>query len=180
MDFIKKAYRTYMVTDYFLDNLRALMKVRGDVKQAELAEAIGASKTTVSNWWRRHTLPSDEHIDAIANYFNVKPHYFFMEPGTQGELTPLSVSSGMQSLLNRIASELEPLDEDEWKRMGGSDEFARMLEYNFDHDRPVSNNWFRKMRPKFLEFVSIDPLEKMNKHAEKIAREKAQALKRNS
>ncbi|EGQ2779152.1 TPA: helix-turn-helix transcriptional regulator [Staphylococcus pseudintermedius] len=52
------------------DNLKRLMKEH-NVDQKELAEAIGVSQPTISNWIKQTKYPRIKKIQDLADYFNV-------------------------------------------------------------------------------------------------------------
>ena len=50
--------------------LKELLKLKG-VKQKWLANKIGVSEVTVSNWVKEKTLPSDKNYQKISEVLNV-------------------------------------------------------------------------------------------------------------
>ncbi|REI16790.1 helix-turn-helix domain-containing protein [Staphylococcus felis] len=52
------------------DNLKRLMKEH-NIDQKELAEAIGVSQPTISNWLKQTKYPRIKKIQDLADYFNV-------------------------------------------------------------------------------------------------------------
>lgn len=54
----------------FSKNLQRLMKNK-NVDQKELAEAIGVTQPTISNWIQETKYPRIKRIQALADYFNV-------------------------------------------------------------------------------------------------------------
>ncbi|MCE3020948.1 helix-turn-helix domain-containing protein [Staphylococcus pasteuri] len=52
------------------ESLQELMKER-NIDQKELAEAIGVSQPTVSNWIQQTKYPRIKRIQQLADYFNV-------------------------------------------------------------------------------------------------------------
>lgn len=50
--------------------LKELLKLKG-VKQKWLANKIGVSEVTVSNWVKEKTHPSDKHFQKISEVLNV-------------------------------------------------------------------------------------------------------------
>ncbi|MCG2181424.1 helix-turn-helix domain-containing protein [Staphylococcus epidermidis] len=52
------------------DNLHRLM-VENNIDQKELAEAIGVTQPTVSNWLQQIKYPRIKRIQQLADYFNV-------------------------------------------------------------------------------------------------------------
>ncbi|ELH1834241.1 helix-turn-helix transcriptional regulator [Staphylococcus pseudintermedius] len=52
------------------DNLKRLMKEH-NIDQKELAEAIGVSQPTISNWLKQTKYPRIKKIQDLAEYFNV-------------------------------------------------------------------------------------------------------------
>lgn len=54
----------------FSENLQRLMKNK-NVDQKELAEAIGVTQPTISNWIKEIKYPRIKRIQLLADYFNV-------------------------------------------------------------------------------------------------------------
>lgn len=52
------------------ENLQSLMKNK-NIDQKELAEAIGVSQPTISNWLKQTKYPRITKVEDMANYFNV-------------------------------------------------------------------------------------------------------------
>lgn len=52
------------------ENLQSLMKNK-NIDQKELAEAIGVSQPTISNWLKETKYPRITKVEDMANYFNV-------------------------------------------------------------------------------------------------------------
>lgn len=52
------------------ENLQSLMKNK-NIDQKELAEAIGVSQPTISNWLKETKYPRISKVEDMANYFNV-------------------------------------------------------------------------------------------------------------
>ena len=52
------------------ENLEQLMK-QNNITQIELSEAIGVSKSTISNWIKEIKYPRIGKIEELAEYFNV-------------------------------------------------------------------------------------------------------------
>ncbi|MDT4050588.1 helix-turn-helix transcriptional regulator [Staphylococcus arlettae] len=52
------------------ENLQSLM-INKNVDQKELAEAIGVSQPTISNWLKETKYPRISKVEDMANYFNV-------------------------------------------------------------------------------------------------------------
>lgn len=168
-----------MVASLFLENLNYLMDQR-NLSQTKLGLEIGVPQQTISNWFRKKRLPDDRHIDLLAEFFKVEPHYFFMKPGSQGEIKPLDDSNDFGNLLDDLSEKLEPLIQAEWKRMGSKREFVKILRNNFEEDLPAGPNWFLEMRRELLKYVAIDPVQKANDRLKKAQAERAQRIKQSS
>ena len=61
----------------FFERLQALMDSRG-LSQKQLAEAIGGSQNTISDWKTKGILPNGDKAVKIAQYFNVSLDYLLI------------------------------------------------------------------------------------------------------
>jgi transcriptional regulator with XRE-family HTH domain len=65
----------------FAQSLQKLMDER-KVKQKELADAIGLTQASISNYFVKGAEPGVDVIIKLAKYFNVGPEYFYPELAT--------------------------------------------------------------------------------------------------
>ena len=92
------------------DKLRDLLKQRG-MKQTELAERIGVSKTTINSIITRNNKSVDfSTMEKIADALDVPIEYFFDRPGKQATEKPTSVGELTETEREfvRLFSELSP------------------------------------------------------------------------
>lgn len=78
-------------------NLRACMSGRG-LSQKELAEALGVSQASISNWCQGIKMPRMDKIDRICDLFGIKRSYLLCEHTIQNDLTPCS--EAMRALIS--------------------------------------------------------------------------------
>lgn len=151
-----------MIAAQFLDNLATLMR-NHDLSQTKLGLGVDLPQQTISNWFRRRKLPDDKHIEALAKYFNVEPYYFFMEPGTQGNVRPVERHDDFKTLLDDLAIKcLSEVELDSYRR-GGVSEYVRVLRINYEskeHMLPVG--WCLKLNAELVKYASIDLPKKLN------------------
>ncbi|WP_239748940.1 MULTISPECIES: helix-turn-helix transcriptional regulator [unclassified Mammaliicoccus] len=55
-------------------NLKKLMD-DNNVTQSKLSESLGLSQSTISNWLREEKYPRIQHIQQLADFFNVPKSY---------------------------------------------------------------------------------------------------------
>ncbi|MBO0600987.1 helix-turn-helix transcriptional regulator [Sporosarcina sp. E16_3] len=67
-----------LIQEQFSDRLKRLRE-RNKVTMVELAEAIGMSQATISEWEKGHKFPRSGALQQLANYFDVSMEYFFKE-----------------------------------------------------------------------------------------------------
>lgn len=58
----------------FAERLRMQMNLKG-VTGAELSRKLGISKSTLSKWWNRDSIPNRGIIVGIADYLDVNPDW---------------------------------------------------------------------------------------------------------
>lgn len=78
-----------------------------NLNQVQLAEHLGVSKQTVSNWENNNILPSIDMLMRVSKYFSVKTDYLLeLEDRTYIEITGLTYEqiSHIQSIINDIKS----------------------------------------------------------------------------
>ena len=97
------------------ENLQTLMK-NNNIDQMELAEAIGVSQPTISNWIKETKYPRISKIEDMANYFNVPKSKI-----TENQEVDLSKTS-----FKSIAAHLDgDLTEEEWQEILDYAEFVK-------------------------------------------------------
>lgn len=67
-----------LIQELFSRRLKRLRE-RNKVTMVELAEAIGKSQATISEWEKGHKFPRSGALQQLANYFDVPMEYFFKE-----------------------------------------------------------------------------------------------------
>ena len=65
----------------FSNNLVHFLDTK-DAPHQRLADAVGVSSGTLSDWVQGHIYPRPEHIAAIAEYFNINTSDLTCKPGT--------------------------------------------------------------------------------------------------
>lgn len=91
----------------FCKRLESLRKSY-NLTQKQLAEKLGLSKQTVSNWENDNILPSIETLIRICNFFNVSTDYILgLDEKIYIEVSGLSLEkvSHIQQIVNDIRSE---------------------------------------------------------------------------
>lgn len=149
-----------MVTEFFLENLKQLMKLNGVESFNELSRLSGISQSTMSNWGIRKNIPGAENLEILARFFKVAPHYFFMEPGTQARVDELKDASEWIILFDFIADNYFREDHRvEWYRDGGPNRYARLLRQNHETDSFAYPNWFIEMNKWVYTYVASSQIE---------------------
>lgn len=69
---------TNLVQDLFSRRLKRLRRKKG-VTMVEVADTIGMSQATISEWEKGNKFPRAGALQQLANYFNVPMEYFFKE-----------------------------------------------------------------------------------------------------
>lgn len=99
------------LADVFVENLNSYLRKHGD--QKKLADAIGVSKTTITNWKTGVTQPSFEDVHKLAEFFGTWPHMLFLD----------------RSGVDEVDEAAEPTVEDEVRRLRAmSVSFTRVLD----------------------------------------------------
>lgn len=100
---------TNLVQELFSRRLKRLRE-RNKVTMVELAEAIGMSQATISEWEKGNKFPRAGALQQLANYFDVPMEYFFKEnsfPTVETITIPClpSISAASLSFLYDIKSD---------------------------------------------------------------------------
>lgn len=157
-----------MMAQYFLENLTHLLEEKG-LNQSSLARGLGTSQASVSNWFKRKSLPNTETIEALAKFLNVEPFYFFMKPGTQTQMKPLDNENHFRLFLNELAQKL--LDEEDlraYDAQGGADTFLRIMRSNYETNRLGFSDWYLKLVKEVAKYASLDLVEKARSRVRQI------------
>ena len=75
----------------FKDALKELRKNKG-ISQYDLAEALNISRSVVAKWETGLTLPNEENIKLLMNYFNVSKEELFKNEETESIVVKKNVS----------------------------------------------------------------------------------------
>ncbi|MCQ2982533.1 MAG: helix-turn-helix domain-containing protein [Treponemataceae bacterium] len=68
-----------------------LLRINRGISQVDLANALGVTKQSVSNWENDNIMPSIEMLIKIASYFSVTPDYLLgFEKGQSIDVSGLS------------------------------------------------------------------------------------------
>lgn len=78
MKFMEVLFVAKLIKELFYRRLKRLRE-RNKVTMVELAEAIGMSQATISEWEKGHKFPRSGALRQLANYFDVPMEYFFKE-----------------------------------------------------------------------------------------------------
>ena len=91
----------------FQDTLRELRKKKG-ISQYVLADALNISRSVIAKWETGLTLPSEESIRLLMNYFNVSREELFKNEETETIIVKKNVSiSKMKKLIISYQSDQE-------------------------------------------------------------------------
>lgn len=102
------------------ENLQSLMKNK-NIDQKELAEAIGVSQPTISNWLKETKYPRITKVEDMADYFNVPKSRI-----TESQ----EIKQESKSSFETIAAHLDgELTDEQWKKVF---EYARFIQENDD------------------------------------------------
>lgn len=154
-------YKFCMMRDYFIENLRALMK---ETKQRELAEKAGVSRSNIANWFSRGSVPRFEEIEKLAAHFNVEPYYFFMKPGTQGSERPQERDDSFKVFLDRRATELlSEMDLRAYHAQGGSEQFVKQMVDNYETPKLAIQDWYQILAAEVARYAGLNLIEKVRK-----------------
>ena len=88
----------------FSDRIK-LLREASKLSQVQLAQKIGVTKQTISNWENDNILPSVEMLIKVCNFFNVSTDYMLsFNDKTYIEVTGLSLEiiNHIQQLINDI------------------------------------------------------------------------------
>lgn len=96
----------------FTRNLNRLLQEHA-AKQAELANFIGVSNTTINNWAKGYKMPRMDKIDKICNFFNVARSSLLDASPAPAHLPPMPapLSKAEQSLIEKYRA-LDDADRD--------------------------------------------------------------------
>jgi len=70
-------------------NIQSCMTERG-LSQKELANALGVSQASISNWCQGIKMPRMDKIDRICEFFGIKRSYLLCDHNNQNRSTPYS------------------------------------------------------------------------------------------
>lgn len=59
-----------------MDSLK-ILRVRKNISQQELGEALGVSQITISSWEQGKTNPSSKNVYELAKFYKVEPTVIF-------------------------------------------------------------------------------------------------------
>jgi len=160
-DLLQIEYNKFMVEEYFFKNLSYLLE-RDSLKQSHLAKKTGIPQSTIKNWFSRKSLPSSDALNKLAIAFNVKPHYFFMEPGSQELLAPVTGKT-LNKLLDRLAHEhLTEREYNDYLTNGGVEGFTRILVKNLEHETSVEfPEYFLILNKELHKYISMSLMENL-------------------
>ena len=91
----------------FSENLQRLMRNK-NVDQKELAETIGVTQPTISNWIKEIKYPRIKRIQLLAGYFNVpkseltEEHSIVTKNAIAAYITPDVTEEEMKEIINFI------------------------------------------------------------------------------
>lgn len=156
-----------MITENFLANLNCLLK-RERLSQLALSKVSGISQGTINKWYNRKTIPPPKTIEKLCEFFNVKAHFFFMEPGTQDR--PMATHTNeFKIFLDAIAEkELSPVDLESYHFQGGANCFVRQMRDNYENpDGLAMQDWYLQLVKIVDDYASIDLLKKVRDRMEK-------------
>ena len=91
----------------FSDRVK-LLREASKLSQVQLAQKVGVTKQTVSNWENDNILPSVEMLIKVCKYFNVSTDYMLgIDDKTYIEVTGLSLEivKHIQQLINDIKNQ---------------------------------------------------------------------------
>lgn len=72
------------------DNIKKL-RISKAMKQKELADALGVTRTTVSNWETGSVIPNGKALSALADFFGVTTDYICFRRSTKDKSLEISV-----------------------------------------------------------------------------------------
>lgn len=112
------------LSSLFACNLNRMMAER-ELRQADIAKALGVGRATVSDWCSGTNVPRTPMFSALVNLLNAKPSDFFFEK----EPTP-AVEDGQDMLDAQIMSLVRQLTPENKKK------FAEKLEVLLEFQGP--------------------------------------------
>lgn len=65
------------LSEIFMKKFNKLLDEHPDIKQVDVAKAIGVSSATISEWRKGRKSPRIEKVRLVATYFGVDVDYFF-------------------------------------------------------------------------------------------------------
>ena len=150
-----------MLTEYFLDNLQALL-TKSELSRVELARDLGLPQSTINNWFSRANIPSMDRIELLAERFKVPPYWLFMPPGTQKERNGV-FEHKIEDFFDDLAA--KTLNEEELKHYqlaGGSYAYIQALKENYETDQINIQSWYRSLNKEVAKYVNLDIAKKVS------------------
>lgn len=98
-----------------MDTIDLISKLMQDnqMKQADLARAIGASSSSVSDWFKRKSTSYLKYIDKIAKHFDVTVDYLMTGNEINQTSEPTLTKKDKQDIAKHVDSILSQLDSGE-------------------------------------------------------------------
>lgn len=166
----KKWYKFFMVVDNFLQNLRILMEVNGELTQHKLADISGIPRGRIGSWISRRTIPGPDDLELLSKAFNVEPYYFFMKPGTQGEAKPTERDDDFKSFMDELAQKLlSEHDLKSYHHFGGHRTVLKVMRENYETNDLKTTDWTRILIAEIGRYSTVDLMEKLRKRQEATA-----------
>lgn len=132
------------------------------MSQQRLADLSGIPRGRIANWISRKVIPSAEDIEVLSKFFNVQPYYFFMEPGTQGEVRSLERYDAFKALLDDLAVKcLNEIELDSYRKEG-ADEYIRVLRTNYETSHILPVQWCLKINQELAKYANVDLQKKLD------------------
>lgn len=157
-----------MLVEYFFENLRALKELNGIKTNVMLANVTGIPRGRINNWFSRNAIANPEDIEELAKFFKVQPYYFFMEPGTQGEVKPTERHDEFKTFLDKLASEhLSKEDLDAYHSAGGANQFVRQMRDNLETSFLGFQDWYQILAKEVARYAGLDLVEKVRRDMSK-------------
>lgn len=148
-----------MVTELFLKNIEKLMDERRE-SMSDVARVLEVSQPTVSNWWRRFTIPTPPLLDKLCAHYGVKPDYFFKPVELNGK--DGGADSSFEAFIDELAAKyLEPIDRDGYHFNGGAKRFLALLRSNYETDELRSTDWYLDLVEALRPYVNLDLMQKI-------------------
>lgn len=128
-----------------------------DIKQKDLAEAVGVVSNTVSYWVSGVRTPTTEQLPAIAKYFNVSIDYLFglqKEPTTDKDLNFVCEYTGLNQKATMILRMISLLNESRIQLLNNiiESEYKTILE-QMQYSTDENNNIVLNSSKEWLEFI---------------------------